>query len=325
MKWKSGDVTWMPYYQITHLKALESYFKLLGVEKIEDLPGGTASDSHQDPQVFLGGLSLASPTAMNGLNTGPSPTTTSCTHSTPSTRTHKTEMSEYGFDFNHTLLTRDGRDHWHLLDPTVVDRHIHYTSHQIRDFIHYDQSLHESNDANQPGGYHEFINTFNDPLGNCYIKFTSVAGVVIPGTPPDIHLFKVDPMTLCSCTARMHTSPWKSHSKPTNPCLASPHTVETNTSAASTTHSDGGMTLSPYEADITCRLLIHTAGQVVRHDRAIAEWFNNQTTTTPYSTSPDGPKQHKKKGRLTTHTRETSPNPSRSTSGANSRAMSIDQ
>ncbi|KAF8236819.1 hypothetical protein L208DRAFT_1524222, partial [Tricholoma matsutake] len=38
MRWKSGDVTWMPYYQIEHLDALRAYFELLGIEKIHELP-----------------------------------------------------------------------------------------------------------------------------------------------------------------------------------------------------------------------------------------------------------------------------------------------
>lgn len=47
MKWNSGDVTWMPYYQIQHLDALEAYLELQGVRKIQNLPAGTALDSSQ--------------------------------------------------------------------------------------------------------------------------------------------------------------------------------------------------------------------------------------------------------------------------------------
>ncbi|KAF8810818.1 hypothetical protein BYT27DRAFT_7054347, partial [Phlegmacium glaucopus] len=38
IKWKLGDVTWMLYYQIKHLQALEEYFSLLGVNSILELP-----------------------------------------------------------------------------------------------------------------------------------------------------------------------------------------------------------------------------------------------------------------------------------------------
>jgi hypothetical protein len=31
--WKSGDITWLPYYQITHLQALTDYLDLMGGQK----------------------------------------------------------------------------------------------------------------------------------------------------------------------------------------------------------------------------------------------------------------------------------------------------
>ncbi|KAF8799604.1 hypothetical protein BYT27DRAFT_7031803, partial [Phlegmacium glaucopus] len=43
IKWKSGDVTWMPYYQIKHLQVLEEYFSLLGVNSIAELPVGCSN------------------------------------------------------------------------------------------------------------------------------------------------------------------------------------------------------------------------------------------------------------------------------------------
>ena len=38
IKWRSGDVTWLPYYQITHLNVLTEYFYLLGISKGSNLP-----------------------------------------------------------------------------------------------------------------------------------------------------------------------------------------------------------------------------------------------------------------------------------------------
>jgi hypothetical protein len=43
--WKSGDVTWLPYYQITHLQALTDYLELLKVRKIAKLPKGLGAAS----------------------------------------------------------------------------------------------------------------------------------------------------------------------------------------------------------------------------------------------------------------------------------------
>ena len=52
--WKSGDVTWLPYYQITHLQALTDYLELLKIAKISKLPAGRGRPPADDPQVFLG-------------------------------------------------------------------------------------------------------------------------------------------------------------------------------------------------------------------------------------------------------------------------------
>lgn len=68
IKWKSGDITWLPYYQITHLQALTDYLDLLGESQIRNLPNGTGKPPQEDPQLFAGALSfLPHPT--------PSPTT----------------------------------------------------------------------------------------------------------------------------------------------------------------------------------------------------------------------------------------------------------
>jgi len=56
--WKSGDVTWMPYYQIRHLQALDTYLELMGVEDALKLVAGKGKPPQEDPQVFLGAMSL---------------------------------------------------------------------------------------------------------------------------------------------------------------------------------------------------------------------------------------------------------------------------
>ena len=59
--WKSGDITWLPYYQITHLQALTDYLELLGVKKISKLPTGHGRPPMDDPQVFLGSINPYDP------------------------------------------------------------------------------------------------------------------------------------------------------------------------------------------------------------------------------------------------------------------------
>ena len=58
IKWKSGDVTWMPLYQVKHLQALDAYLELMGVSDVSQLPTGKGQPPPEDPQIFLGGVSL---------------------------------------------------------------------------------------------------------------------------------------------------------------------------------------------------------------------------------------------------------------------------
>ena len=60
IKWKSGDITWLPYYQIAHLRALTEYLDLLGEKNIHKLPKGTGRPPREDPQLFLGTTDLDS-------------------------------------------------------------------------------------------------------------------------------------------------------------------------------------------------------------------------------------------------------------------------
>lgn len=53
--WKSGDTTWMPYYQIKHLQALDAYLELMGADNVSKLVTGKGKPPRDDPQVFLGG------------------------------------------------------------------------------------------------------------------------------------------------------------------------------------------------------------------------------------------------------------------------------
>jgi hypothetical protein len=59
--WKSGDITWMPLYQIRHLRALDLYLELLGVADASNLPAGKGKPPQEDPQVFLGAITLCPP------------------------------------------------------------------------------------------------------------------------------------------------------------------------------------------------------------------------------------------------------------------------
>lgn len=70
IQWRSGDITWMPYYQIKHLQALDAYLELLGVDNVSKLPAGKGKPPREDPQIFLGAVSLCPPlSAIHPLST----------------------------------------------------------------------------------------------------------------------------------------------------------------------------------------------------------------------------------------------------------------
>ncbi|KAI5986289.1 hypothetical protein EDC04DRAFT_1557970 [Pisolithus marmoratus] len=55
--WMAGDKTWLPYDDISHLKALADYFEVIGVDGIGNLKDtGDGGLSDDDPQVYLGHL-----------------------------------------------------------------------------------------------------------------------------------------------------------------------------------------------------------------------------------------------------------------------------
>ena len=56
--WKSRDTTWLPYYQINHLAALQQYFDILGIENISQLPEGKGKPPSDDLQTFVGNFGM---------------------------------------------------------------------------------------------------------------------------------------------------------------------------------------------------------------------------------------------------------------------------
>ena len=59
--WKTGDVTWLPYYQVTHLHALTDYLDLLHIQQISKLPWGDGWPPSDDPQIFVSPMALNFP------------------------------------------------------------------------------------------------------------------------------------------------------------------------------------------------------------------------------------------------------------------------
>ena len=187
--WKSGDVTWLPYYQITHLQALTDYLELLGVRKIIKLPKGTGRPPQDDPQVFVGFITTAATP-----HSSESPLCFPFSRPTPfhlkaafhSITSHilsffKTPFLSLTVDLEYLAIMPPGPrpplrsiDHprFSRISPTHyllrnVEGYLNHTIHagQIADFINFDQSLREpgelSSFRSMPLGYLEFAELWN--------------------------------------------------------------------------------------------------------------------------------------------------------------------
>lgn len=67
VKWKAGDITWMPYHQVSHLPAVNVYLELLGVSNISLLGSGNGKPPNGDPQIYTGQISPYSETDLHYL------------------------------------------------------------------------------------------------------------------------------------------------------------------------------------------------------------------------------------------------------------------
>ena len=185
IKWKSGDTTWLPYYQITHLQALTDYLDLQGENQIENLSKGTGHPP-DDPQIFLGDISYilnsipipsSTPSPIlksrieNESNTGhfsvgiPSFTpSTPLLSSNPSTSMPASRRPQLR-GIRHPSFTRISPTNYLMRDP---DYPIHTTIHvaQIADYVRFDEQLRAQRSLTgitaMPIGFTDFAAAWND-------------------------------------------------------------------------------------------------------------------------------------------------------------------
>ena len=264
MIWKSGDTTWMPYYQIEHLGALDAYFELLGIENVSNLPKreGDSADVPQDPQIMLGIVSYR-----QELNTPPfSPTflpTSKSFHRNPrlSTTTRDIIMPT-PVPLTHLYFTRQADGEHILTNPNNRNHRIKFTPQQLRAFIDHDAMLRGGSvTAAEPAGYDAFATLFNDPAGCCDIRFAIVDKTslecVSGGITPTHTMFKVNNNDL-KRSARMSTG-----GKPPKPA----RTVAAPTGILH--HNDGSITYSSHQQALVERANHHVLTQFFRQQDAI--------------------------------------------------------
>jgi hypothetical protein len=176
IKWKSGDVTWLPHYQITHLNALTEYLDLLGCNQIEKLPNGAGQPPQGDPQLFLGAVSLISQS--NFISTFPHSHflkshpeyyhyDTSAVHSVsnPPYPDHPESAMPFLSGINHPRFTRISPTTYLMRDPNHSAPLTIHTG-QIADYIRFDDRLRVQNrftaSTQVPIGFTQFSSTWNE-------------------------------------------------------------------------------------------------------------------------------------------------------------------
>jgi RNase H-like domain found in reverse transcriptase/Integrase zinc binding domain/Reverse transcriptase (RNA-dependent DNA polymerase)/Retroviral aspartyl protease/Zinc knuckle len=181
IQWKTGDTTWMPYYQITHLQALTDYLQLIGVPQIAKLPNGQGRPPTEDLQLELSSISLSpfdnfpflcaplsslfsfiKPTYQAVFSTIAPSSTFPYNSSTVDIKTQTTMPKLRGI--THPYFTRISSTHYLIKEPsTSLNAAIHVG--QIADFLKFDEQLRTKGIANLqslPLGFDDFAYFWND-------------------------------------------------------------------------------------------------------------------------------------------------------------------
>ena len=188
IKWKSGDITWLPYYQITHLQALTDYLDLLGIKNISTLPKGAGQPPREDPQLFLGLVSFSPqpilpPTTperkpLKASHRPSRPNIPKSTAPSPShsfTRTYTIHTDSYNIMPPHRGRSKTkllGIDHPSFTRTTYLMREPDYPVHtkihmaQIYEYLHFDEQLRTDGESAKfhsvPVGFSDFSTTWNN-------------------------------------------------------------------------------------------------------------------------------------------------------------------
>lgn len=218
VEWMLGDITWLPYHQVSHLQALDTYLEALGASTIRKLPVGTGQPPNNDPQVFAGFLSVQTDSSPTRVLINPRPTplrnyflfTIFPLPAVP--RRYANNMSQ---SFIH--ITRTGQTQFTQTDP-VAGYVTSYPLKQIAEFIKFDRALRKGNKSSSdasPAGYFDFAHIYNTKL-NVHTKFSvfdNNGAVLISG--PQKGLQTVIPGgSPTDATARVMATPIPKHKKP---------------------------------------------------------------------------------------------------------------
>ena len=172
--WKSGDVTWMPYYQIKHVPALDTYLDLLGINDAMNLPAGNGKPPQDDPQVFAGSLALTLSCDTVDHHDDASPQdlipSTFCSPEilipkpTSTTTVPSTSLDIMHDSIRHPSFDRISKSKYAFVSNGKTSRSLIHSG-QIMEYLDFDQFLCEGNNiysnTDKPLGYEDFADAFN--------------------------------------------------------------------------------------------------------------------------------------------------------------------
>lgn len=194
VRWKAGDVTWLPYSDVAHLNALVEYFETLGIERIGQLAegGGEIPEPESGDELIEGDLEVnfIFPLAIysddvewgffhsNSTFTSPIPLPSRTITDSPSSYPlyHQPLIMSYKpTRFTNIFISPD-RQSFVITNPTTGTRYS-YTRAQFREYIQRDTTLRTAgfnpNDP-IPGGYKEFRARWNRFAADSGFSFAGV-------------------------------------------------------------------------------------------------------------------------------------------------------
>jgi hypothetical protein len=229
IKWKAGDITWLPYRFISHLPALSEYLELLGVREISSLKTGSGKPPQDDPQIFLGEISPfpkgdTSVSYINSSDISPislhpsftpslSNASLSPLTSIPSLMTRNRRNNQSGQTshtthvVSHPNFTVSGlrvlvRDHC-AADPRIISTHVQELEHCVNiDALARTQTTAAIEQARLSTVYTSVARAFNSASNNSRRKFAIITdGISIVGDPIEsITHLGIDPNIIQSQT-----------------------------------------------------------------------------------------------------------------------------
>jgi len=187
VEWKAGDVTWLPYADISHLDALAEYLDLIGVTNINNLPDGSGTPPSDDPQPLLGQVSLG------GIKSGTLPPTLPSHPTTPSSSNQPlnswfddSELTLFAMsiapdDGNLLYFSGQGRNVL-ISSPDDAEGPYVVTREQLKLFADYSHILRNKSPRARPSaplGYEFFAHAFNSEGLHSSASYIDDQGMVV--------------------------------------------------------------------------------------------------------------------------------------------------